>query len=178
MSPRSRSGFSTFRLAITLVVALAAALSLNMASAQMMHFNLDITIQTEDGSDIPAGQVCVSSVTGGETCMDVGGNPSGRDFFFSGLADGEHTVTINAGNYLEIVDTVTLTEETTSVPYTLQHEVTPPADDGSGGAPAEVLPATGTGAAVGSEAPMALVLLAGSLLLGLMSLAVSRRRAI
>jgi hypothetical protein len=153
---------------------MAMALSLSAASAQMMHFNLDITIQTEDGSPIPDGQVCVSNVTGGDTCMDVGGNPSGRDFYFSGLADGEHTVTINAGDYLEIVDTVTLTEETTSVTYTLQHEQTPP-DSGS----ANTLPTTGTGAAVATGTSTALLLATASLLvglLGLLSLAVSRRR--
>ena len=173
------SGLAPFRVAIVLIVAIATALSLNAASAQMMHFNLDITIQTEDGSDIPDGTVCVSNVTGGDTCMDIGGNPSGRDFYFSGLADGEHSVTINAGDYLEIVDTVTLTEETTSVTYTLQHEQTPPADNGSGETPANTLPSTGTGTTAATGAPTALVLATASLLvglLGLLSLAVSRRR--
>ncbi len=176
MSWRSRRGIGAFRVAVVLVAVLASALSLNAASAQMMHFNLDITIQTEDGSDLPDGTVCIDSVTGGETCMDIGGNPSGRDFFFSGLPDGPHTVTINAGDYLEIVDEVDLVDETTSVTYTLQHEQTPPSDNGSGGAPADVLPSTGTGTAVASGTPMALLLLAGSLLLGLLSLAASRRR--
>lgn len=175
MSLSSRRGVTSFRIAAVLVTALAMALSLNAASAQMMHFNLDITIQTEDGSDIPDGTVCVSNVTGGDTCMDVGGNPSGRDFYFSGLTDGDHTVTINAGDYLEIVDAVTLTEETTSVTYTLQHEQTPPGS-GSDGPPASAMPATGTGPTAATGTPMALLLAAASLVLATLAVAVAQRR--
>lgn len=174
MRSRHARGVTPVRIAVLLVVALATALSLNAASAQMMHFTLNITINTEDGSQIPDGQVCVSNATGGDTCQDVGGNPSGREFSFPGLADGDHSVTINAGDYLEIVDTVNLTEDVTSVSYTLQHEQTPP-DTGS----TDTLPTTGTGPAVASGTPTALLLATASLLvglLGLLALAVSRRR--
>jgi hypothetical protein len=134
------------RIALVALFALFGGLSLQAVSAQMMHFNLDITIQTEDGADIPGGQVCVSGEVN-PICQDIGGNPSGRDFFFSGLADGDHTVTISGADpYLDITDTVNLSQDTTSVTYTLQKEQPlPPAQT-----TAPALPVTGAGTMAGT----------------------------
>lgn len=160
------------RIVIVVLLALAGSLSLSQASAQMMHFTLNIVIETEDGSDIPDGEVCVSGEVD-PICMETGGNPSGREFSFTGLADGPHDVTINAGDYLEIVDTVTLTENTTTVTYTLEKEQTPPTAEPT----ADVLPNTGSGAAVATASSSAALLLATSgLLLGIASVVVMLRR--
>lgn len=166
------------RLAIVVLLMVAGSLSLNQASAQMMHFTLNIVIETEDGSDIPEGQVCVSGEVD-PICMDTGGNPSGREFSFTGLADGPHDVTINAGDYLEIVDTVTLTEDITTVTYTLQKEQTPPTTEPTAEPTTDVLPNTGTGATVDSEGSSAVSLLSMSAVLLVMASLVLmlRRRA-
>lgn len=133
----------SLRVTIVAMFALLGGLSLHIASARMMHFTLDITIQTEDGADIPGGQVCVSGEVN-PICQDIGGNPSGRDFFFSGLADGQHMVTITGADpYLDISDTVNLTQNDTAVTYTLQKEQTPPTVAPTTAA----LPVTGTGTA-------------------------------
>lgn len=170
------------RIAAVLMLALAASLTFNAVSAQMMHFNLDITIETVDGADIPGGQVCVSDVTGGDTCQDIGGNPSGRDFYFPGLTDGDHSVTISGADpYLDIDDTVTLTEDDTAVSYTLQLEETPPTpatdvtpEPTSSGAAS--LPSTGTG--TGTPASDNWLIVAGLLAMTLAagSLVVARRQ--
>jgi hypothetical protein len=174
MLSRGSSGLTPFRVTIVLIVAIATALSLNAASAQMMHFTLNISIFTEDGAELPEGQVCVSGEVD-PICQDVGGNPSGREFSFPGLADGPHDVTINAGDYLEIVDTVTLTEDTTNVEYTLEHEQTPP--DNGDDTPAEVLPETGTGAMASTGgSSSALLLGVGSLVFAMLAFAVGQRR--
>lgn len=141
----------SLRMTLAALFALLGGLSLQVAAAQMMHFNLDITIQTEDGTDIPGGQVCVSGEVN-PICQDIGGNPSGRDFYFSGLADGDHQVTIRGADpYLDITDTVTLKDVDTSVTYTLQKEQTPP----TAGPTSPSLPNTGAGTTAGTNGPSA-----------------------
>ena len=158
-----------FHIAPVFLLAVAASLSLNAASAQMMHFTLNVVIETEDGSEIPAGEVCVSGEVD-PICQDVGGNPSGREFSFPGLADGDHEVTVNAGDYLEIVDTVTLTGNETTITLTLQMEQTAP--------PASDLPDTGTGSTLTTNANPngTMLLLIGGLFIGTLTLALAQRR--
>lgn len=130
----------TLRVAVVAMLALVAGMVASNASAQMMHFNLDVVVETADGGNIPAGQVCVSGEVG-PICIDIPADtPSGRDFYFEGLADGEHSITVNAEPYLEALDTVTLTEIDTTVTITLEREVTP-----GDPTPAPVLPDTGVG---------------------------------
>lgn len=164
---------TSLRLFVVFLLALGVSLSVSQTSAQMMHFTLNIVIETEDGSDIPEGQVCVSGEVD-PICIDTGGNPSGREFSFTGLADGPHDVTINAGDYLEIVDTVTLTEDTTTVTYTLQMEQIPTTPEPT----TEVLPNTGVGTTsnVAEQSTAALLLAAASIVLGLASVSLMLRR--
>ncbi|MDQ3657245.1 MAG: PEGA domain-containing protein [Chloroflexota bacterium] len=156
------------RIAPVFLLAVAASLSLNAASAQMMHFTLNVVIETEDGSEIPAGEVCVSGEVD-PICQDTGGNPSGREFSFTGLADGDHEVTVNAGDYLEIVDTVTLTENETTITLTLEMEQTAP--------PASELPDTGSGPVAEASATSSTLLIAGgfALILAAFGLVLHRR---
>ncbi len=156
------------RLIAVMVVALMATLSVQTALAQTATLN--VVIETEDGSEIPDGEVCVSGEVD-PICQATGGNPSGREFSFSGLADGDHEVTVNAGDYLEIVDTVTLTENETTITLTLEMEqTTPPATD---------LPDTGTGSTLENDSTRngILLVLTGVLFLGSLSLAVAQRRS-
>lgn len=184
------------RLAIALSLLIAAGVSLDTASAQMMHFTLNVVIQTDDGADIPAGQVCVSGEVN-PICQDIPtGTPYGREFSFPDLADGDHEVTVSAEPYLEAVDEVTLTDNESTITVTLVTEQTPPTEAApSETAPTEVapieaaapteaaganntaLPNTGTGAAATADSPSALALLiAAGLVLGLCSLVLTRRR--
>ena len=157
------------RIGIVLLLALAASLSVNAASSQTLA-TLNVVVETEDGSEIPDGQVCVTG-EGDPICQDVGGNPSGREFSFPDLTAGaDYEVTVNAGDYLEAVDSVTLSEETTTITLTLVMEQTaPPADD--------VLPDTGSGSTANIDAnSQALMLITGGLAVGLLSLSLLQRR--
>jgi len=85
---------SRFRVLIVLTFVLTAGLSMHQASAQMQHFTLNVVVQTEDGADVPVGQVCVSGEVD-NVCQDIpAGTPSGREFAFDGLGDGDHDVTV------------------------------------------------------------------------------------
>ncbi|MGN6030777.1 MAG: hypothetical protein ACTHQE_03855 [Thermomicrobiales bacterium] len=131
----------TLRVAIVAMLALVAGMAASNASAQMMHYTLNVVVETEDGSAIPAGQVCVSGEVD-PICQDIpDGTPSGREFAFPDLALGQHDVTVNADPYLEAVDTVDFSEDQQVVTLTLQMEVTP------GETPTAVpaLPDTGAG---------------------------------
>ncbi len=152
------------RLLSITVLALLAALSMQAGSAQMMHFSLDITIETEDGSAIPAGTVCIDSVTGGQTCQDIpDGTPSGRDFLFTGLPDGEHTITVNAGDYLEAVDYADAGDPATEVTIVLYMEETP-----------TDLPNTGAGITADSNGMLASLLITSATVVALASTIVRR----
>jgi hypothetical protein len=156
------------RVAIVPLFALGFALSLNAASAQMMHFTLNVVVETADGGAIPAGEVCVSGEVN-PICQDIpADSPSGKEFSFPGLADGEHEVTVSAEPYLEAVDNPVLTENTTTITITLQKEDTAP--------PADELPDTGAGTTVETAGNQALMLVTGGLALGMLSLAVAWRR--
>jgi hypothetical protein len=113
------------RVVVVAMLALVAGMAASNASAQMMHFTLNVVIETSDGGNIPAGQVCVSGEVD-PICQDIPADtPSGREFSFPGLADGEHDITVNAEPYLEAVDHVTITELETTVTITLEREETP-----------------------------------------------------
>ena len=154
------------RLAIALSLLLAAALSLNTASAQMMHFTLNVVVQTDDGADVPAGQVCVSGEVN-PICQDIpDGTPYGREFSFPDLADGDHEVTVSAEPYLEAVQDVTLTDNETTITITLVTEQTPPT-----AAPTEVVAPTEAAAPTQAAASnLAPVSSHAGLVLGLCSL--------
>lgn len=161
----------SFRIAGVLMLALLASLSVTSASAQMQHFTLNVVIETADGGTIPGGQVCVS----GEVepiCQDIpAGTPSGREFAFADLADGDHEITIGGADpYLDIIDNVTISEIDTTVTEVLQLEQVVPT-------PVPDLPNTGVGssAAAGSSSTTVL-LLAASGALGLLSLSVMQLR--
>ena len=155
--------FRITRLVTVVFIAIVALVSMQSASAQMMHYALDITIETEDGSPIPAGTVCVSGEVG-EICQDIPADtPSGRDFFFDGLGDEEHTITVNAGDYLEAVDYATAADPATAVTIVLYMEETP-----------TQLPDTGAGVTTDTAASLAGMLVAGSALFAVAALAVRR----
>lgn len=154
----------TLRLVSITLFALLAASSFQAASAQMMHFELDVTVETEDGSPIPAGTVCINSVTGGETCQDIpDGTPSGRDFLFTGLPDGEHTITVNAGDYLEAIAYGTPADPAAEVTVVLYMEDTP-----------TNLPDTGAGVTSQSGSMMAGLLITGATVVALAATIVRR----
>ncbi|MGC4105802.1 MAG: hypothetical protein QM753_05500 [Thermomicrobiales bacterium] len=131
----------SLRIAIVAMMALTASMVAANASAQMMHYTLNVVVETEDGSNIPAGQVCVSGEVD-PICIDIpDGTPSGREFAFSDLALGQTEVTVNADPYLEAVSNVDFSEDQQVVTIVLQMEETP----GATVTPAPVLPNTGTG---------------------------------
>ncbi len=153
------------RLVTIAIFALLATSSFQAASAQMMHFSLDITIETEDGSPIPAGTVCINSVTGGDTCQDIpDGTPSGRDFLFPGLPSGEHTITVNAGDYLEAIAYGDAADPAGEVTVVLYMEQTPPTD----------LPNTGAGITSQSGSALAGLMMTGATIVALAAFIVRR----
>lgn len=138
---RTRFMVKTIRIAIVAMLALAAGMVAANASAQMMHYTLNVVVETADGGNIPAGQVCVSGEVD-PICIDIpDGTPSGREFSFPDLGSGSHDVTVNAEPYLEGVTSVDLTEDQQVVTITLQMEETP----GETPTPAPALPDTGAG---------------------------------
>jgi hypothetical protein len=152
------------RLMAVMVMAMMAMLSVQSASAQTATLN--VVIQTDDGSEIPAGEVCIRG-EGTPLCQEVGGNPSGREFSFGELQNGvEYNITVNAGDYLEAVASANLTDGTTTVTITLEREQTP-----------SNLPDTGSGAALASTTmSTTLVVVAGSsLVLAMLGLMLRRR---
>lgn len=152
------------RLVSVVLFALLAASSLQGASGQMMHYSLDITVETEDGSPIPAGTVCIDSVTGGETCQDIPeGTPSGRDFLFTGLPSGEHTIWVNAGDYLEAMDYADAGDPATEVTIVLYMEETP-----------TNLPDTGAGITSQPDSMLAGLLITGATVVALAATIVRR----
>lgn len=154
------------RLIAVMVVAIMATMSVHTASAQTATLN--VVIYTEDGSEIPEGTVSIRG-EGTPLSQDVGGNPSGREFSFGELQNNvAYEITINAGDYLEIVDSVTLGEGETTVEYTLEREVTPPTPSN--------LPDTGSGPATETGAPSSMLLVAGSFALALSALGLMLRR--
>lgn len=174
----------------------AGSLSAGNASAQMMHFTLNVVVQTEDGADVPAGQVCVSGEVD-PICQDIPeGTPSGREFEFDGLADGDHEVTVSAEPYLEAVSQVTLTEDVTTITVTLEFEQVVPTETAAptevaipteaaaptatpstaAGAGTTSLPSTGTGSTETTGSTTALLLVISGLLFGLFSLVLTRRQ--
>jgi hypothetical protein len=157
------------RIAVIPLLALVLSLSLNAASAQMMHFTLNVVVETADGGAIPAGEVCVSGEVD-PICQDIpADSPSGKEFSFPGLADGDHDVTVSAEPYLEGVDTVTITENTTTITIVLEMEDTAP--------PAEELPNTGSGSTVDTaDSTQALMLLTGGMAVAMALLALVQRR--
>lgn len=151
------------RFASVAFFAAIALVSMQAASAQMMHFELDITIETEDGSPIPAGTVCVSGEVD-DICQDIPADtPSGRDFLFTGLADGEHTITVNAGDYLEAVDYANAADPATEVTIVLYMEETP-----------TELPDTGAGITADATDSLAGVLIAGATMFAVGAVGVRR----
>lgn len=146
----------TLRIAVIAMLALAAGMVASNTSAQMMHYTLNVVVETEDGANIPAGQVCVSGEVD-PICIDIpDGTPSGREFAFSDLALGQHDITVNAEPYLEAVDSVDFSEDQQVVTITLQHEETP------GQTPVPNLPDTGAGPAQDGGS-VSIMLLAGLL---------------
>ncbi|HYJ13496.1 MAG TPA: hypothetical protein VEW66_07890 [Thermomicrobiales bacterium] len=155
--------FRLLRFASVAVFALIALVSVQSASAQMMHFELDITIETEDGSPIPAGTVCVSGEVD-PICQDIPADtPSGRDFLFTGLADGEHTITVNAGDYLEAVDYADAANPATEVTIVLYMEETP-----------TELPDTGAGVTADTTGSLTGMLIVGASLFAVAAVGVRR----
>ncbi|MGI8485692.1 MAG: hypothetical protein ACR2OU_15700 [Thermomicrobiales bacterium] len=155
----------SFRIALVAIFAIVGGMSVQAVSAQMMHFTLNVVVQTEDGAELPGGQVCVSGEVN-PICQDIGGNPSGREFSFPGLADGDHDITVSGADpYLDIADHVTLTEDTTTVTETLQLEQAVPTAVATAAPDAPVtpsLPNTGAGATTGtsgSNAPAMLMVI-------------------
>jgi hypothetical protein len=151
------------RLVTIAIFALLAVSSLQAASAQMMHYALDITIETEDGSPIPAGTVCVTGEVS-DICQDIPADtPSGRDFYFEGLGDEEHTITVNAGDYLEAVDYANAADPATAVTIVLYMEETP-----------SNLPNTGAGETFASNSSLAGVMIVGATLVAVAATIVRR----
>jgi hypothetical protein len=160
---RSSVMSKVFRFGTIAFLAVVALLSVQSASAQMMHFALDITVETADGSPIPAGTICVTGEVG-DICQDIpAGTPNGRDFYFDGLGDEEHTITVNAGDYLEAIDYANAADPATAVTIVLYMEETP-----------TDLPDTGAGVTADTTATLAGLLIAGSTLFAVAALGVRR----
>lgn len=103
------------------------------ASAQMMHYNLDVLVVLNADEVMTGGTVCVSGEVD-DICQDIAqGTGSGEIYSFTGLGSGDHTVTVNGDPYLEAVDYATLEDETTEITINLYMEEYP------------VLPNTGSG---------------------------------
>lgn len=151
------------RLIALAVMALAAVFSVQAASAQMMHDVVYIVVETSDGSNLERGEVCISGETE-EVCQEIpAGTPSGREFEFDGVADGEHTISAAAGEWWRPVERTVNVNESGLV-FTLVLE---PLTNN--------LPDTGAGATVDATASLAGALLAGASLFA--GAATSIRRA-
>lgn len=128
----------TLRIATVAALALVMGLAGSNASAQMMHYDLTVQISLNGSSPLHQGQVCVT----GEVepiCQDIKpGTQVGTDYTFTGLAGGEHDVTVSGVDpYLDAVAHVDLTETSTVVGIELEMEDT--------AQPAPELPNTGSG---------------------------------
>ncbi len=150
-----------------IAVALMAVFSVQAASAQMMHDVVYIVVETADGADIASGEVCISGEVGFD-CQDIpAGTPSGREFQFNGIGDGEHKISAAAAGYDNVLETVTVNES--GLVFTLVLPVQAPAN----------LPNTGAGVTAAASDSLATTLggAAGVLLLGATAAYVSRRPA-
>lgn len=154
------------RIASVTLLALLALVSVQAASAQMMHFTVYVVIETEDGLPIPAGEVCVSGEVD-PICQDIPADtPTGREFEFDGLGPEDHEVTVSAEPYLEALGTASFGDSNdTTITLTLVREVTPPTD----------LPDTGAGVTA-EAAPSALAgfMIAGAAMLAVAAVGVRR----
>lgn len=135
------------------VLASLLVLSVKPASAQMMHYDLNVTVILTSDELLTGGQVCVSGEVD-DICQDIeSGTESGQVYSFTGLGGGEHTVTVAGDPYLEAVDYATLEDVTTDISISLYMEELPN------------LPNTGAGSTAGTPLSNGLFLATGALAL-------------
>lgn len=132
------------------------------ASAQMMHYELNVTLNLTSTQLLTGGTVCVSGEVD-DICQDIApGSGPNPGYTFTGLGGGDHTVTVNGDPYLEAVTYVTLIDDVTNITIDLQMEELPN------------LPNTGAGTTAG--APVSTGFLAATGALALLSAAFLLRR--
>lgn len=101
------------------------AVSAMPASAQMMHYNLDVTVILTSDELMTGGTVCVTGEVD-NICQNIApGTGSGATYGFTELGAGDHTVTVSGDPYLEAVDYVTLEDVDTSIEISVYMEETP-----------------------------------------------------
>lgn len=114
-----------FRFGAMVLLAGLLAFATRPASAQMMHYNLVVTLNLTSSQLLTGGQVCVSGEVD-DSCQDIApGTGTGARYTFNGLGAGDHTVTVSGDPYLETVEYVTLEDESTYIEISLQMEQLP-----------------------------------------------------
>lgn len=103
------------RIGVVALLATVLGLSLMPASAQMAHYQLNVTLNLTSTQFLTGGTVCVDAETT-NICQDIeaGSGPT-PGYTFDGLESGEHTITVNADPYLEAIDYANLVNPVTDI---------------------------------------------------------------
>jgi hypothetical protein len=136
----------SLRVAIVLITALTLCSIASSASAQMMHYTLFVTVATQDGSAIPAGEVCITGEDNVQICQDIpAGTPDGHQFIFEGLDSGDYSIDVSADGYFTVSEDIKITDVETYATLTLT------LPDPANPTPGPNLPNTGVGTTQGGD---------------------------